>query len=54
MTLPSDFGEYFSHMAGDYLVSADRQFLPRYLHMIFGALAVGGLFIAILGRFRAS
>ncbi|MEE4165989.1 MAG: hypothetical protein V2I35_08315, partial [Desulfocapsaceae bacterium] len=54
MTLPERFAEYFSHMAGDYLVSGDPQFLPRYLHMIFGALAVGGLFVAILGRFRAT
>lgn len=54
MTLPVAFAEYFSHMAGNYLVSAHSQFLPRYFHMIFGALAVGGLFTAILGRFRAA
>ncbi len=54
MTLPADFGEYFGHMSGDYLVSANTQFLPRYLHMVVGALAVGGLFTALLGRFRAT
>ena len=54
MTLPADFGDYFSHMSGNYLVSANTMFLPRYLHMILGALAVGGLFTAILGRFRAA
>ncbi len=54
MTLPADFGEYFEHMSGDYLVSANTQFLPRYLHMVFGALAVGGLFTATIGRFRAA
>lgn len=54
MTMPDQFGEYFSHMAGNFLVSGDAQFLPRYLHMICGALAVGGLFVAILGRFRSA
>lgn len=53
MTLPDQFGEYFNHMAGTYLVSGNKQFLPRYLHMICGALAVGGLFVAVLGKFRA-
>ncbi len=54
MTMPENFSGYFSHMAGNYLVSGDRQFLPRYLHMICGALAVGGLFVAILGRFQSA
>ena len=53
MTLPEKFSAYFNHLSGDYLVSAESQFLPRYLHMICGAVAVGGLFVAILGRFRA-
>jgi len=54
MTLPDQFSEYFDHMSGSYLVSGHPQFLPRYFHMICGALAVGGLFVAILGRFRAA
>ena len=53
MTLPKKFSYYFYHMDGTMLVSADSQFLPRYLHMICGALAVGGLFVALLGRFKA-
>jgi hypothetical protein len=28
-------------------------FLPRYLHMMVGALAVGGVYVALAGRFRA-
>lgn len=53
MTMPDHFSEYFNHMSGNYLVSGESQFLPRYLHMICGALAVGGLFVAILGRFQS-
>ena len=53
MTLPAQFSSYFSHLSGDYLVSSHSEFLPRYFHMICGALAVGGLFVAVLGRFRA-
>ncbi|PID41923.1 MAG: hypothetical protein CR981_02795 [Proteobacteria bacterium] len=52
MTLPETFSSYFDHMNGTVLVSGNRQFLPRYLHMVFGALAVGGLFVALLGRFK--
>ena len=53
MTLPEKFGYYFHHMDGTLLVSGNEQFLPRYLHMMGGGLAVGGLFVAALGRFRA-
>ena len=35
------------------LVSAQQEFLPRYFHMMTGALAVGGLFVALIGRFRS-
>ena len=53
MTLPQKFSYYFHHMDGTLLVSGNAQFLPRYFHMICGALAVGGLFVALLGRFKA-
>ena len=53
MTLPERFADYFHHRDGSLLVSAQKEFLPRYLHMMAGALAVGGLFVALLGRFRA-
>ena len=53
MSLPEMFSEYFQHRDGNLLVSGQREFLPRYLHMMTGALAVGGLFVALLGRFRA-
>lgn len=53
MSLPEWFSEYFQHRDGSLLVSGQSEFLPRYLHMMTGALAVGGLFVALLGRFRA-
>lgn len=53
MTLPEEFSRYFQHRDGTLLVSARGEFLPRYFHMMAGALAVGGLFVALLGKFRA-
>ncbi len=54
MTLPEQFSQYFQHRGGSFLASGENEFLPRYLHMMTGALAVGGLFVALLGRFRAA
>lgn len=53
MVLPERFGAYFSHMNGSLLITDHPTFLPRYLHMVLGALAIGGLFVALLGRFRS-
>lgn len=52
MALPEQFGEYFSHKSGTYLSFHQSVFWPRFLHMFLGALAMGGLFVALLGRFR--
>ncbi len=54
MTLPEQFVHYFDNRDGSFLVSGEREFIPRYLHMMTGAIAVGGLFTALLGRFRAA
>lgn len=54
MTLPEQFAAYFQHRDGSLLVSGEREFLPRYLHMMTGAIAVGSLFVALLGRFRGA
>lgn len=54
MTLPEQFAQYFHNRDGSLLVSGENEFLPRYLHMMTGAIAVGGLFTALLGRFRAA
>lgn len=53
MLLPERFAEYFGRMNGSMLASTHPAFLPRYLHMMIGALAVGGLFVALAGRFQA-
>jgi hypothetical protein len=52
MTLPERFGEYFANMGGTLLIFNHPEYLPRYLHMMMGALAVGGLYVALLGRFK--
>lgn len=53
MVLPERFGEYFNHMSGTLLAFDHPGYLPRYLHMVLGAIAVGGLAVALLGRFQA-
>ena len=53
MLLTERFPEYFDRMNGSMLASTDPVLLPRYLHMMLGAVAVGGLFVALAGRFRA-
>ncbi len=52
MTLPERFGEYFSNKNGTLLAYNQGEFWPRYLHMVCGALAVGGLFVGLLGKFK--
>ncbi len=54
MATPEQFGEYFSHKSGTMLSFGQPEFWPRFLHMLLGALAIGGLFVALLGRFRAA
>lgn len=54
MATPEQFGGYFSHKNGTLLSFGQPSFWPRFLHMFFGALAIGGLFVTLLGRFRKS
>jgi hypothetical protein len=54
MTLPQQFGDYFQNRGGTILASDHSLFMPRYLHMMFGALAVGGLAIGLLGRIKGA
>lgn len=53
MLQPEKFSEYFNNMSGTLLIFDNPEYLPRYLHMMLGAMAVGGLFIAMLGRFKS-
>ena len=52
MSLPERFTDYFGQKNGTLLAIDHATFWPRYLHMMCGALAVGGLFVGLLGRFR--
>jgi hypothetical protein len=52
MTSPERFGEYFSNRSGTMLALNQPEFWPRFLHMMLGAIGVGGLFVALLGKFR--
>jgi len=42
-------GFYRASMAGIHFNLGDASIFPRYLHMVLGALAMGGLLVAILG-----
>ena len=53
MILPERFAAYFSNMGGSLPAADHPVLLPRYLHMMTGAVAVGGLFVALAGRFQA-
>ncbi len=53
MLLTERFAGYFERMDGSMLASTDPVLLPRYLHMMLGAVAIGGLFVTLAGRFRA-
>lgn len=53
MVLPERFAEYFRHMDGSLFIAEENSYAFRYLHMVLGALAVGGLAVALAGRFRA-
>ncbi len=52
MATPNQFGEYFTHKSGTFLSFVLPGFWPRFLHMILGGLAIGSLFVALLGRFN--
>jgi len=48
------FAEYFSNRDGTMLATGQTEFWARYLHMMLGALAIGGLFVGLLGRYKRS
>ncbi len=52
MVLPEKFADWFQNMGGTILASSHRSFLPRFLHNIFGAIAIGGLYTAIVGGLK--
>lgn len=50
MLRPEAWGAYFDK--GTFLNLDDPTIYPRFLHFMVSALAIGGLFIALLGKFR--
>ncbi|WP_027721106.1 hypothetical protein [Maridesulfovibrio zosterae] len=52
MLRPDVWPEYFSDQAGFILNLGDPVLIPRFFHFVVSALAVGGLFVALIGRSR--
>jgi hypothetical protein len=50
---PQKWTAYFGNDSGTLLNLGDPTVIPRYLHFIIGALAVGGLAVALFGKLRA-
>ena len=44
--------DYFSDRSGAMINWSDASLIPRYLHMVVSALAVGGLFLAVAAWFK--
>jgi hypothetical protein len=49
---PARWLAYFDKQDGTLLNWGEPMLIPRYLHFMTGAVAVGGLFLALLGRIR--
>ena len=49
MILPPAWTAYFTHPDGTFLNLSEPTLIPRYLHFVLAALAVGGLFLALCG-----
>lgn len=54
MVYPERFAEYFTNRSGTMLAAGQTEFWARYLHMMMGSIAVGGLFVGLLGRYKKS
>ena len=52
MLQPDRWLDYFSRADGTLLNLGDPTLIPRYLHFVIGAVAVAGLFFALVGHFR--
>ncbi len=52
MLHPEKWSGYFSRPDGTMLNLSDPTLVPRYLHFMTASIAVGGLFVSILGHFK--
>ncbi len=53
MLVPDAWQGYFSNPSGTLLNLSDPTLIPRYLHFVIAAIAVGGLFVALLGYLQS-
>ena len=52
MLQPDKWQAYFDNPGGTLILLSDPSLFPRYLHFVVGAVAVAGLFIALVGHFN--
>jgi len=50
MLQPDKWADYMTNREGTILNISDPALWPRYLHFVFGAVGVAGLFLALVGR----
>ncbi|MEF2231738.1 MAG: hypothetical protein V3571_12475 [Pseudodesulfovibrio sp.] len=53
MVRPGSWGSGVGGSSGTFFNLSDPTFAPRYLHFLFASMAVGGLALALYGRFTA-
>jgi len=51
MLQPDKWAAYFNNPGGTLLNAEDPALWPRYLHFVVGAVAIAGLFLALVGHF---
>lgn len=54
MLTPAEWPRYFTNRAGTLLNFSEPTLIPRYLHFVASAVAVGGLFLAIVWKIKGS
>ncbi len=52
MLQPERWSAYFSDAGGGVLNLSDPTLIPRYLHFVVGAVAIAGLYLALVSRFN--
>jgi len=53
MLTPEKWTRYFSNAGGTILNLSEPTLIPRFLHFVCASLAIGGLFLAIVGKIKA-
>jgi len=52
MLIPEKWQYYFNHPGGTLLILSEKTLWPRFLHFFTASISVGGLFLALLFRYR--